>query len=151
MRAARGRVPLGPPRAIAETPAVSRGRTRYPLMKTSLLALLVATANVLPAAAPADAAPKLVSRTGGGGGTWADLAELQASAAKLTSSSDVVSAARTSMPTARPWASRWTNTKSLMSSTGAGSHSPSTTEMNSAWARLSYSALMWRPPASRGL
>jgi len=51
-------------------------------MKTSLLALLVATASVLPAAAPADAAPKLVSRTDGGGGTWADLAELEAAAAK---------------------------------------------------------------------
>ncbi len=51
-------------------------------MKPSLLALLLATATAVPAATPTDAAPTLLSRTGGGSGTWADLAELEGAAAK---------------------------------------------------------------------
>ena len=53
-----------------------------PFLPTLLLATLAAT--TAPAAAPGDAAPKLVSRTGGGGGGWADLGELEAAAAKGT-------------------------------------------------------------------
>jgi len=55
-------------------------------MKTFLPALLLASlaATAAPAAAPGDAPPKLVSRIGGGGGGWADLAELEAAAAKGT-------------------------------------------------------------------
>ena len=48
-------------------------------MKLPLLALLLTAAVV---AVAADSAPVLVSRTGGGGGTWADLAELEEAAAK---------------------------------------------------------------------
>lgn len=53
-------------------------------MKPFLPALLLAalTAGPVAAAAPADAAPSLVSRSGGGGGAWADLAELEAAVAK---------------------------------------------------------------------
>ena len=51
-----------------------------PFLPTLLLAAL--TAGPVAAAAPAEAPPSLVSRTGGGGGTWADLAELEAAAAK---------------------------------------------------------------------
>lgn len=53
-------------------------------MKPFLPALLLAalTAGPVAAAVPADAAPSLVSRSGGGGGAWADLAELEAAAAK---------------------------------------------------------------------
>lgn len=53
-------------------------------MQPFLLALLLVALAAGPAkaAAPADAPPTLVSRTGGGGGTWADLAELEAAAAK---------------------------------------------------------------------
>jgi len=53
-------------------------------MKPFLPALLLAAlpAGLLAAAAPADESPTLVSRTGGGGGTWADLAELEAAAAQ---------------------------------------------------------------------
>lgn len=53
-------------------------------MKPFLPALLLAAlpAGILAAAAPADESPTLVSRTGGGGGTWADLAELEAAAAQ---------------------------------------------------------------------
>lgn len=61
---------------------ISIRRDRRFALAAAMLALVNACAIGGPAATPHDSAPVLLSRTGGGGETWADLKELQAAAAK---------------------------------------------------------------------